>query len=115
MKKVSVCLLALLLLVACKQDKNDHLPADKMEKVLIDIQLAEVYSTMAGKDSVHTELKNNDSLAVFYREVLDHHGLTLEQFEKSLDWYREHPDKLDTVFVRSINTLGKQEQQLQKK
>lgn len=111
-KRTGVWLLVFIL-AACKQQK-EHLPADQMERLLLDIQLAEVYGSMAGTDSLQTDrLRNVDSLAVFYQEVLDHHHVTFEQFKQSLDWYREHPDKLDTVYVRTMNTLDKDALSLQ--
>lgn len=111
-KRTGVWLLVWLL-AACQQQK-EHLPADRMERLLLDLQLAEVYGTMAGTDSLHNNgLRNVDSLALFYQEVLDHHQVTFEQFKQSLDWYREHPDKLDTVYVRTMNTLDKDAAALQ--
>jgi len=99
-------LLLCLVFFSCKQETGDHLPQDKMEKVMLDIQLAEVYSTMAGYDTVtHVPLKNNDSLAKFYREVLQHHNISLDQFKQSLDWYRQHPNVLDTIYNNLMGTL----------
>lgn len=95
-----------LLAMGCKRQQEQHLGWEEMQKVLVDIQLAEVYSTMARKDSAQTQgLKNTDSLASFYQEVLTHHHITAEQFIQSLNWYRAHPDQLDSVFAKSLKTL----------
>ena len=97
--------------VSCGTDKGAHLPPEKMEKVLLDIQLAEVYGSIAGVDSAYNPgIRSNDSLIVYYREVLAHHNITLKDFKQSLEWYRNHPDKLDTVYVRALNQLSKDEQ-----
>jgi len=77
-----------------------------MEKVLLDVQLAEVYSTMASKDSTQLQgLKNNDSLAVYYKEIFTHHHIDANQFMTSLDWYRAHPEELDSVYRAVLNRL----------
>lgn len=106
LKMGSYCLLICLVMFSCKEEKGKHLPQDKMEQVLLDIQLAEVYSSMAGYDTVlHVPLKNNDSLVRFYREVLKHHNITLDQFRESLDYYRQSPNILDTIFNNLMGTL----------
>ena len=102
-------MLALLLTAGCHTE-GDHLPPEKMQKVLLDIQLAEVYGSMAGTDSLkHTGLRNNDSLIVYYHEVLAHHNITLQDFTQSLNWYRRHPDQLDSVYVKAMDKLSKKD------
>lgn len=114
--KKSLCCMALCLcFIACKQEAY-HLPQDKMENLLLDIQLAEVYSTMAGYDTAqHITLKNTDSLAKFYTEVLQHHQVSLEQFRQSLDWYRQKPDVLDTIYSKVMTKLTRESQKMQNK
>lgn len=113
--KLSLCSLILCAgLLACKEEKY-HLPPDKMENVLLDIQLAEVYSTMAGFDTVNNiPAKSNDSLAKYYREVLQHHNITLDQFKKSLDYYRQTPDQLDSMYNRVQAKLTKEARALER-
>jgi hypothetical protein len=100
----------LLFFIACGKVKGPEISREKMEHVLLDVQLAEVYSTMAAKDSTESQgLKNDDSLAVYYKEIFDHHQVTAQQFMHSLDWYRAHPDELDSIFAHSLRTLDKME------
>lgn len=102
------CLFLMIMAASCRQNKGAPLSKEEMQKVLIDVQLAEVYSTMAKNDSVQTEgLKDNDSLAVFYKEVFQHHHITADQFIQSLNWYRAHPDQLDTVYVHTLATMDR--------
>lgn len=107
----NILLVALLALAACKGGNGARIPPEKMEKVLIDIQLAEVYASMAGRDSTHNSgLRNNDSLVAFYREVLAHHQVSLQDFKQSLDWYRQHPDKLNAIYeatMQQVSDYGK--------
>ena len=75
-----------------------HLPQKLMQKVLLDMTLAEGYSTML-KDSLHKAgTKNYDSLAVFYKDIFAHHKISQEQFTESLDWYKGHPEEMDSAY-----------------
>ena len=105
-KAFLICISLLFVFTACRQE-GYHLPPSKMEKVISDIQLAEVAATMAGYDTAQkTTMMSNDSLAVFYAEVLKHHEISLLQFRQSLDWYRQHPDQLDTIYHKAMSKLG---------
>jgi len=75
------------LLFACKRNKDlpkDILVPDKMKVVLYDLMLAEALQD-AKPDLYppgHTELRD---------QVLKSHGLNKKTFQKSLDYYRQHP------------------------
>ncbi len=88
-----------LTVVSCKKDDADHLPPQKMEQVLMDISIAETYSTMLHDNSHPPGSKNTDSLTSYYKDIFAHHHITREQFKTSLAWYRAHPDDLDTVYT----------------
>lgn len=95
------------LAISCKMPtkKETHIAPDVMAELMVDIQMAETYSTMV-KDSVHTNGKKNaDSLAAFYKDILAHHNITMEQFSKSLDWYKSHPNEMDTLYNDMIPIL----------
>jgi len=101
----------LLLLASCKpQNNNTPIAPGEMEKLLMDVQLAEVYSTMVARDTAkHQALANQDSLALYYKSVLAHHHTTAEKFEQSLYWYRQHPEQLDTIYIHTVNRLSNME------
>ncbi len=84
---------------ACEDNSPDKpLPKEKMQQVLLDISIAESYSTMV-KDSLHKQgQKNPDSLAQYYKDIFAHHKITYEQYKSSLKWYKDHPDDMDTLF-----------------
>lgn len=100
MRKVSVIVFAILLIVSCKeQGVDEHLSAKKMQDILVDIHYAEVYSTMVN-DSLHRiKNKNKDSLAVFYADILKHHDVTPEFFQHSMTWYENHPGELEDIYA----------------
>ncbi len=77
-----------------------------MQHLLTDISLAESYS-ISVKDTSHKEgSKNFDSLAVFYHDVFAHYNITKEQFDASLDWYKEHPEELDSIYSDMIPVIA---------
>lgn len=87
------------------EKKETHISPDVMAELMVDIQMAETYSTMV-KDSVHINGKKNpDSLAAFYKDILAHHNITMEQFSKSLEWYKAHPNEMDTLYNDMIPIL----------
>jgi len=105
--KLLSCLFFLFAFASCQEEATSHLPAQKMEEILLDIHLAEAYSTMVPKDStVRITDKNLDSLAVFYKKVFDNHQITQQQFLSSMKWYKEHPVELDSIYTRMIPRIS---------
>ena len=93
-------LIAVAITTSCKNNGGgDHLPPKVMQKVLLDISIAESYSTVV-KDSTHKQGgKNIDSLTAFYKDIFAHHHITEEQFTESLDWYKSNPTELDSMYT----------------
>ena len=95
----------MLFFMACKQEKPADIPPPKMELILTDLHLAETYSSMVS-DSLHrVNEKNIDSLAVYYNDILKHHNVSKEEFKSSLEWYRNNPSELDTVYGHMIQDM----------
>ena len=106
MPRLLLIVFSLSVLLSCKHNNStysgDHLSREMMEKVLLDINLAEAYSISA-KDSVHKPgTKNMDSLSAFYKRVFDHYKITDAEFNSSLEWYKGHPEELDSVYAHII-------------
>lgn len=90
-------------LTSCSKDEQPPIPRAKMETILYDVQTAEVYSTMAGKDSTKDfGQKNEDSLAVYYASIFRHYKINAEQFKTAVAWYRAHPAELDSVYAKLL-------------
>ena len=115
MPRILLIACALLLLFSCKQKSafsGDHLSRDLMQKVILDVNLAEAYSISA-KDSLHkVGTKNVDSLPAFYKRVFDHYKITEAEFNTSLEWYKSHPEELDSVYAHIIPIANKLQAQL---
>ena len=82
-----------------------HLPVKTMQKVLLDINIAEAYSLLE-KDSLHRiGNKNIDSLSQYYNDIFAHYHITHAQFDQSLDWYKNNPDELDSIYAINVQTV----------
>ncbi len=105
MYKLLPVIIALLMVVSCRNktaDQGYHMPPKMMQQVLMDINLAEAFSTIV-RDSAHKPgTKNYDSLAVFYASIFNHYKITPEQFNESLEWYKVNSDKLDTIYTKIL-------------
>lgn len=110
MKQLLIAFILVAMLGACNDGKNTPpVSTEKMGKILTDIQLAEVYSSMVD-DSLHRVMpKNQDSLAVYYKEVFAHNKVTQKEFEAAMDWYKSNPELLDSAYKYMINELTVQE------
>jgi len=110
--KIAVMIISLpiFLCLSCKSNSSysgDHLPPKLMQKVLLDISLAEAYSTVV-KDSLHKGgSKNVDSLALYYKDIFAHYHITQDQFTESLDWYKDHATEMDTMYNNLVPLINK--------
>lgn len=105
--KYLVCLFFVGTLLACKDKSDFHLPPKEMQKILLDVHTAEVYSSLVKKDSLHLQdNRNMDSLSRYYKEIFAHYHITKEQFDQSLNWYRDNPEELDSVYALMIPRLN---------
>ena len=106
-------------IIACSlfscQREQAHIPPQQMGKMLLDIQLAEVYSTLSKNDSLHRNIKDPDSLALYYKEVLNHYKVTPDEFDQSLNWYKAHPEELDTIYEKMLPQLSAYQARYQQK
>lgn len=97
--------------VAVEKAATDLIPAAKMEKILYDMQLADVYSlSVRGDTTEHFGQKNQDSLSRYYNEIFAHHGVKYDGFMKTMQWYKEHPAQLDTIYNNILNRMSAEEE-----
>lgn len=94
-------------LASCSKMSSEHLPYAKMEAVMMDMSIAEAYSTKTKDNANFGGTKNLDTLAIYYKEILAHHNLTQEQFTQSLTWYKHHPDDMDSVYSHLATAADK--------
>jgi len=103
-----ICIIHLLLFAAsCKQAKEKP-PVDerKMTQILLDIHLAESYSQGLGDSMKNKFEKNYDTLPSFYTSILKHHSVSFEDFNEAMEWYKQRPVDIDTLYSKVINELN---------
>jgi hypothetical protein len=91
------CLIA----VGCSDKKSvpsGVLPREKMESVLWDMIQADQYATVLAKDSAaHIDDQKTERLRL-YDQVFRLHDVSRDKFQKSYQYYTDHPDLSQDLF-----------------
>lgn len=107
-------ILCFCLITAAACGGNDDVPdevlsPDKMTGILVD-----VYVTEAQVDNHIPRLPRDSALYVFdvlKSDIMEEHNVTDSVFRKSMRWYFQHPEKLDIIYSRVIDSLNLKVQQ----
>jgi hypothetical protein len=97
-----VIVFLLLFTIACGQaDKvpDGVISKEEMRDVLIDMNLADVYSSETSEQGVALpdSLRQN-KVKIYYTQILQLHKLTRKQFTDSYAFYEAHPDRMKQVY-----------------
>ena len=76
------------------------LSSREMRSVLHDLHRADAILQVAGYNYGHDE-----ALAKYYQQVLAKHGITQAQFDSSLVWYTDHPQRFDKIYPKVVADL----------
>ena len=106
MKKIFILLCSLLGLWSCGSDKVPEgvVPEDTMVPILAEMHLANAYFSVEYTDD---SLAYCQAIDYTQKRVLDKHGLTFKQFEKSIAYYTDYPEKFKGIYERVIQQLDK--------
>jgi len=107
----------LIMAASCSEEKEKPpVSLDKMQWLLLDIHLAESYSVGLYPDSLKKKFdKNPDSLAVYYAAVFRHHHIDVDKFKEVMDWYKRHPEMLDSLYNRVLDKANEMQAEQDKK
>jgi hypothetical protein len=104
-----VSFLVLFVCFSCQQSTQDKAPIEgkKLAAILRDLHTAEAYSSLLAKDTLYRQYngKNIDSLAIFYKQILAKHQVTMATIDSALKWYSLHPQDLDSVYAEVLPTF----------
>lgn len=103
-KSLAIIICLVLAFTSCKEQDQPHLSRKQMQNILTDLHLAEVYSTMKNEDN--SSNKNMDSLAYFYKSILEHHNVKVSDLKSSLEWYSNNAKELDSVYINVMTELS---------
>ena len=94
----------LLLFTACRP--KGVLSSREMRDLLYDLHRADGAIQVAGYNYSHDE-----ELARYYQSVLDKHGVTQAQFDSSLVWYTDNPQRFNKIYPKVVARLEQDLQQ----
>jgi hypothetical protein len=105
--KIPIFILCLILL-SCGDSKTeipqDILSENNFISLLKDIHLAEakfeIHKTK-GMENAKNELAHN------YSAIYETHAITADDFEKTLDYYAQHPEQLEKIYTHVLEQLTK--------
>lgn len=66
--------------------------------MMLDMELAEGFVQNIPTDSLHKTLSLSDSLALYNAGILKYYGYTTEEFSNTMDYYKDHPALLDSLY-----------------
>lgn len=96
--RLMLVLLCVFTAVACSETKKppaNILGAEKFQKVLTDVMLADALSTERSfKD---TSIKIKDANAAYFLKIFEIHGVTKNEFMRSYNFYLSRPDLLRII------------------
>lgn len=106
MKKIFILLCLLLGLWSCSSDKKPEgvIPDDTMVPILAEMHLASAYFSVEYTDD---SLAYSQAINYTQKQVLDKHGITFKQFEKSIAYYTDYPERFKGIYERVIQQLDK--------
>ena len=97
-----------LILLSCGNPKTE-IPQDILSKnsfigLLKDIHLAEAKFELhktKGMENAKNELAHN------YSSIYKKYEITIDDFDKTLDYYAQHPEQLEKIYTRVLEQLTK--------
>lgn len=111
MQKYSYLFILLWVFVGCAPEKpkapSDLLSQSQMSSIIADLHIADAItaSKVLSPDSANRE-------AIYFREsVFNKHNTNKQQFTASLDFYKQNPEQLDSVYAEVITKLSSTESQ----
>jgi predicted nuclease with TOPRIM domain len=117
MKKWAFIFSIALLAVSCnsllKSKPAGTLSEEKMTEVLVDIHITEAILRI-GNDSL-VKLNDTSDIRNRFAQVFRKHDVEPDEFNKSLNYYIQHIEMLDKIYVEVINRLTEMEANLQQK
>lgn len=97
-KSILIVLLGVICLSGCRP--RGVLSSREMQRVLVDLHRADAVLQVGGYNYGHDE-----DLAKYYQEILNQHGITQAQFDSSIVWYTNNPQRFDKIYPRVIKDL----------
>ena len=107
-------LLILIIFFSCNQDKNSLndssiIPQNKFSEIIKDLQLAEAKHEINKQTNIE---KAKEDLSKSYNDIYIKYKITEADFTKAIDYYLSKPEKLLTIYSQAIDSLLKEQSNL---
>jgi hypothetical protein len=107
-----VIVFLLLFTIACGEADREPegiLSKEDMRDVLIDMNMADVYSNETGDRGLPLpDSLRQHNVKIYYTQILQLHKLTVKQFKASYDFYESHPDRFAVVYNMMKDVVASQ-------
>ena len=109
MKSSQCSLIALFLLMACRQEgKEQNIPPGLMQPKQLEAFLSDIHQAEA--KVMVSGIRQDSGSALFHhleKKIRKKHGLDSAGISKNLDFYNQHPELLDSVYAGLLRITGK--------
>ena len=100
-----------LLFTACenkteKPVKEGIIPETKMVEIIVDLHLIDASINLKH----FNKRKNSKKIISYYASVLKKHACTRLEFDESMNYYSQEPERLDKIYDRVIQELSKKQE-----
>jgi hypothetical protein len=117
MKYTTLALLVLFLFACGDGDKvpRKYISKDEMTSILVDMSLADAYSNEQQVDLTFTPMSDSlrqQRVKIFYKQILDLHKVSVQEFMESYRYYESHPNRLKEVFQQVQADIANRKQRL---
>lgn len=117
MKKILIILLTLFSLASCYNTYHeeildapeDLIQRDSMVSILVDVELAE--SALRQKQNFGHEI--SEAKEAYFVAIFKKHNVSKEQFDRSLAFYKQDLESINSIYEDVITDLSKLESEIQ--
>ena len=104
----------LIILFSCNQEKtslknNTIIPQNKLTNIIKELQLAEANYEITKKTNIE---KAKEDLSVSYNRIYMKYKITETDFAKAINYYLSEPEKLLIIYSKAIDSLLKEQSNL---
>lgn len=105
MRKITLLIIAALILLTCGRDKSEKtvIPKDDLVPLLVDLHIVDAISLNATVKDFFGTLDST----LLYGEVMDKHGYRKEQLFSTFEYYTHKPNELMKIYDEVFATLSR--------
>ena len=108
-------IIVIILFSSCNSNNENKIPdgiipESKMITIITDLHLTD--ATLNIKHI--SKRSNNKEIAKYYKSVLKKYGYSRLQFNKSIEYYSDEPEKLDEIYDKVLEELSKKQEMVKK-